>query len=97
MAEILTYAIPGTIIATAVIVILLIISNPLFKTDFTPGEHLTFAAIISAVDPVGVLAVMQQTHINLDLFNILFGETTINDGVAIVLFNLFKDLENYMQ
>ena len=37
---------------------------------------------------------MESVHINENIFNLVFGESTLNDGVAIVLFNLFKDIDN---
>ena len=46
---------------------------------------LTFGSIISATDPVTVLAVFQVIGVDGDLFSIIFGESVLNDAVAIVL------------
>ena len=46
---------------------------------------LTFGALISATDPVSVLAVFQALGVRADLFSMVFGESVLNDAVAIVL------------
>jgi len=46
---------------------------------------LTFGSIISATDPVTVLAVFQALGVKSDLFSMVFGESVLNDAVAIVL------------
>eukprot|EP00906_Rhabdomonas_costata_P022818 RCo032870 len=47
---------------------------------------LIFGALISATDPVTVLAVFQQLHADIDLYSLVFGESVLNDAVAIVLY-----------
>jgi len=46
---------------------------------------LTFGSLISATDPVTVLAVFQALGVKLDMFSMVFGESVLNDAVAIVL------------
>jgi len=46
---------------------------------------LTFGSLISATDPVTVLAVFQALGVRVDLFSMVFGESVLNDAVAIVL------------
>jgi len=46
---------------------------------------LTFGSLISATDPVTVLAVFQSLGVKVDLFSMVFGESVLNDAVAIVL------------
>ncbi|KAJ1627203.1 Sodium/hydrogen exchanger family-domain-containing protein [Pavlovales sp. CCMP2436] len=46
---------------------------------------LTFGSLISATDPVTVLAVFQALGVKVDLFSMVFGESVMNDAVAIVL------------
>jgi len=48
---------------------------------------LTFGSLISATDPVTVLAVFQALGVKIDLFSMVFGESVLNDAVAIVLSN----------
>ncbi|CAL6001943.1 Sodium/hydrogen_exchanger [Hexamita inflata] len=95
--DIVTFAIIGTLISTVVVGIFLIISKSHITTPFSSSEFLTYSALVSAVDPVAVIAIMESMHVNEDIFNICFGESTLNDGVAIVLFNLFKSIDSLEQ
>ncbi len=49
---------------------------------------LLLGAIASAVDPVSVIALIQESRLDHRLGTILEGEAVLNDGVAIVLFTL---------
>ncbi|KAF6263350.1 Cation/H+ exchanger [Scenedesmus sp. NREL 46B-D3] len=49
-------------------------------------EALTFGALISATDPVTVLAIFQALGADPDLYMNVFGESVLNDAVAMVLF-----------
>ena len=56
-------------------------------TQLDPMNALTFSAMISAVDPVAVLAIFQEIGVNTGLYFLVFGESLLNDGVTIVLYN----------
>jgi NhaP-type Na+/H+ or K+/H+ antiporter len=55
-------------------------------------ELLTFGALIAATDTVSVLGVLQTKKVDPHLFSLVFGESALNDAVAIVLFRSFSHL-----
>jgi len=55
-----------------------------------PVEVFTFTSIISAVDPVAVLAIFSEVGVNPDLYYMVFGESLLNDGVAVVLYSMMS-------
>jgi sodium/hydrogen exchanger 8 len=59
-----------------------------------PMEALIFGALISAVDPVATLSIMGNDDLNVDplLYSLVFGESVLNDAIAI---SLFKTLSKY--
>lgn len=56
---------------------------------FTPLEALIFGSLISATDPVTVLAIFGTQGADRDLYSLVFGESVLNDAVAIVLYQTF--------
>lgn len=48
-------------------------------------DCLMFGALVSATDPVTVLAVFKELRVDVNLDALLFGESVLNDAVAIVL------------
>ena len=47
----------------------------------TSIEVLLFSSLISAVDPVAVLAIFQEVGVNPDLYFLLFGESLLNGSI----------------
>ncbi|XP_049919204.1 sodium/hydrogen exchanger 2-like [Epinephelus moara] len=60
--------------------------------DINLQENLLFASIISAVDPVAALNVFEDIGVNEQLYIVIFGEGLFNDGVTVVLYNMFSFL-----
>ena len=48
-----------------------------------PTECFVFSSLISAVDPVAVLAIFQEVGINKDLYFLVFGESLLNGTIFI--------------
>lgn len=55
-------------------------------------ELCTFGALIAATDTVSVLGVLQAKRVDPHLFSLVFGESALNDAVAIVLFRSFASM-----
>ena len=49
------------------------------------AESFAFGSLISAVDPVATLAIFQAIDTDPVLYMLVFGESVLNDAVAIVL------------
>ncbi|KFW74857.1 Sodium/hydrogen exchanger 9 [Manacus vitellinus] len=97
LGSILTYAFLGTAISCIVIGL---VSHGFGNKIFTLGQlkqwefHFTdclfFGSLMSATDPVTVLAIFHELHVDTDLYTLLFGESVLNDAVAIVLTHNFS-------
>ncbi|KAJ3287233.1 monovalent cation:H+ antiporter, CPA1 (nhx1) [Rhizoclosmatium sp. JEL0117] len=99
---ILSFAFVGTFIASIVmgILIYLVVLLHLTSVRLTFLDCMMFGAILSSTDPVTVVAIFQQLKVDPDLFAIVFGESVLNDSVAIVLFTTlskYQDQEATLQ
>lgn len=55
---------------------------------FTWKEAFAFGSLISATDPVSVLAIFKEMDADHNLYSIIFGESIFNDAVAIVMYQI---------
>ncbi|ETE69959.1 Sodium/hydrogen exchanger 1, partial [Ophiophagus hannah] len=98
MGTILIFAVIGTLwnafFVGALMYAVCQISGPLLS-DIGLLYNLLFGSIISAVDPVAVLAVFEEIHINELLHILVFGESLLNDAVTVVLYHLFEEFANF--
>ncbi|XP_074859894.1 sodium/hydrogen exchanger 9 isoform X2 [Carettochelys insculpta] len=92
LGSILTYAFLGTAISCIIIGLIMygfvkamLHIGQLKGEDFHFTDCLFFGSLISATDPVTVLAIFHELHVDTDLYTLLFGESVLNDAVAIVL------------
>eukprot|EP00993_Chasmostoma_nieuportense_P000308 NODE_1285_length_1566_cov_64.582349_g1214_i0.p1 GENE.NODE_1285_length_1566_cov_64.582349_g1214_i0~~NODE_1285_length_1566_cov_64.582349_g1214_i0.p1 ORF type:complete len:414 (-),score=106.99 NODE_1285_length_1566_cov_64.582349_g1214_i0:17-1258(-) len=85
MTGICVFAFLGTFIS-AFVTGLLVFLVGLFGWCHPMGAlaSFVFGGLISATDPVTVLAVFQATKVDMDLHSLVFGEAVLNDAVAIV-------------
>jgi sodium/hydrogen exchanger-like protein 6/7 len=84
----MTYAFIGTTIscfAVGLIMQSLVYLMPSTLSEFSFNDCLYFGAIISATDPVTVLAIFNDLHVDVTLYALVFGESILNDAIAIVL------------
>lgn len=49
-------------------------------------ECFAFGAVVSATDPVSVLAIFKEMNANKVLYSLIFGESILNDALAITLY-----------
>lgn len=87
MGSILALAVLGTLwnsifVGMAIYGVCKVIGDQLHEIDLL--SSLLFGSIASAVDPVAVLAVFEEIHINELLHILVFGESLLNDAVTVV-------------
>uniref|UniRef100_A0A8D2LLR2 Sodium/hydrogen exchanger n=1 Tax=Varanus komodoensis TaxID=61221 RepID=A0A8D2LLR2_VARKO len=92
LGSLLAYAFLGTAISCIVIGLIMygfvkamVHINQLKNGDFHFTDCLLFGSLMSATDPVTVLAIFHELHVDTDLYTLLFGESVLNDAVAIIL------------
>ncbi|KAK7862606.1 hypothetical protein R5R35_005643 [Gryllus longicercus] len=86
IGSILVFAIIGTTISALVIgagVYLLGLAQVAYRLSFV--ESFAFGSLISAVDPVATVAIFHAMDVDPVLNMLVFGESILNDAVAIVL------------
>lgn len=91
---ILMFSVFGTIISTFSTGLMVhYISKASSATTFPVLDSLTFGALISSIDPVAILSVLTSLHMDQKdtIFILVFGESLLNDGIAITVFQTLVD------
>ncbi|TVU09997.1 hypothetical protein EJB05_43499 [Eragrostis curvula] len=84
---IITFAILGTFIASIVTGLLVYLGGLIYIVYRLPlVECMMFGALVSATDPVTVLSIFQELGTDTNLYALVFGESVLNDAVAISLY-----------
>jgi sodium/hydrogen exchanger 8 len=85
------YAVIGTFLSSLFVGLsLYALAQAHLSYSLSMAECLAFGALISATDPVSVLSVFEQLKVDPLMFYLVFGESVLNDAVALVLFNIFS-------
>ncbi|BGP43154.1 monovalent cation:H+ antiporter, CPA1 (nhx1), partial [Rhodotorula kratochvilovae] len=87
-AVILTFAFAGTFISAVALGVIVYLYSllGLEGLSLTIIECLLFGSTLSATDPVTILAIFNALHVDPKLYSVIFGESILNDAVAIVMF-----------
>ncbi|KAH9216489.1 Sodium/hydrogen exchanger family-domain-containing protein [Leptodontidium sp. 2 PMI_412] len=88
IGTILTFAFAGTFISAIVLGLILYVYTriPIDGFEMTFVDAISVGATLSATDPVTILAIFNTYKVDPKLYTIIFGESILNDAVAIVLF-----------
>ncbi|KAI0841663.1 sodium/hydrogen exchanger [Hypoxylon sp. FL0890] len=88
IGTILTFAFAGTFLSAVVIGLLLWLYTriPLEGLDMTFVDAISVGATLSATDPVTILAIFNTYKVDPKLYTVIFGESILNDAIAIVIF-----------
>ena len=85
-SQIAILAVPGLMVCTAITAVLV---KYAFPWDWSWPLCFMFGALISATDPVAVVALLKELSSRKRLETLIEGESLFNDGTAIVFFMLF--------
>jgi solute carrier family 9 (sodium/hydrogen exchanger), member 6/7 len=85
---ILIFALAGTVISSVVIgsIFYIFVALGMHELQMSFLDCVLMGSILSSTDPVTVLSLFQQLQVDEKLYAIIFGESLLNDSVAIVLF-----------
>ena len=84
---VIAYSFLGTFIAIFTSSILFyLVGQTSLSPVFTWKDSFAFGSLISATDPVSVLAVFKEMDADVNLYAIIFGESIFNDAIGIVMY-----------
>lgn len=83
-------AVPGVLLTMFIVGGIVVLGIDLTGSElgFTIGAALLFGSLISATDPISVLAIFKKLGISKKLTIIIEGESLFNDGTAVVIFSI---------
>ena len=84
----MTFAFAGTFISAIVLGVILWLWTRIQIDGFSISfvEAFSVGATLSATDPVTILAIFNAYKVDPKLYTVIFGESILNDAIAIVLF-----------
>ena len=90
LAPILLLALAGTFIGTFIVAAIITLVGNTFipELDIILPAAIAFGALISATDPVAVIAFFRSLGVSKRLAVLVEGESLFNDGIAIVIFSI---------
>lgn len=88
------YAVVGTLVAIFSLggFLYLMVEAGAMQTEFSFNEVMLFASLISSTDPIATLATLRQLSVAPPLYDLVFGESALNDVISIACFNAFREL-----
>ena len=96
IGSIFAFAFIGTTISTftvAGVLYLVIFLFPYLHNTMSILDLIRFGALISATDPVTTLSIFNDLNVEVNLYALVFGESVLNDAVAIVITRTLEDYE----
>ncbi|ERT00733.1 sodium/hydrogen exchanger 3 [Sporothrix schenckii ATCC 58251] len=96
IGTILTFAFAGTFLSAIVIGVILWLYTriPLEGLTMNWIDAISVGATLSATDPVTILAIFNSYKVDPKLYTIIFGESILNDAIAIVIFESAQKSKN---
>jgi NhaP-type Na+/H+ or K+/H+ antiporter len=96
IGSVLAYSFLGTFVAILISSLLFYATSNWTPDSWWPGftlkQSFAFGSLISATDPVSVLAIFKEMDADVNLYSIVFGESIFNDAIGIVMYETVRDL-----
>jgi NhaP-type Na+/H+ or K+/H+ antiporter len=84
---VLSYSFLGTFIAIfSSSIMFYLVGQTSLSPEFTWKDAFAFGSLISATDPVSVLAIFKELDADVNIYAIVFGESIFNDAISIVMY-----------
>ena len=93
IGSVLMFSFLGTFIAIFFSSIMFFLTGQFgWSYAFSIKDSFAFGSLISATDPVAVLAIFKEMDANENLYAIVFGESIFNDAIGIVMYETVKTM-----